>query len=66
MKHKKTVEPDKPTCEECRKTIPPSVALSEEGSDYIRYFCGADCYEAWKRRRPVGDPSDSNHHDDPR
>ena len=66
MEHRKVVEPDKPTCEECRKMIPPSVALSEEGNDYVRYFCGADCYEAWRRRRLAGNPSDSNHHDDPR
>jgi hypothetical protein len=47
------VEISKPTglplvpCEVCLKEIPKSVALSAEDQDYVRYFCGVDCYEEW-------------------
>jgi len=56
-KLKKTVEPDKPTCEQCNKEIPPSVAKSAEGTDYIHYFCGTECYEEWRHRQPQEDKS---------
>lgn len=38
------------TCRECRREIPPSEAKSVEGQDYVWYFCGLDCYQAWRRR----------------
>jgi ribosomal protein L44E len=37
----------KVSCEECRKHIPRSVATSTEGGEYIKYFCGLECYEVW-------------------
>ncbi|WP_408605648.1 DUF3330 domain-containing protein [Methylosarcina fibrata] len=29
----------------CSKEFPRSAALPVEGADYIRYFCGAECYQ---------------------
>ena len=34
-------------CEECRKHIPKSVANTAEGGEYIKFFCGLECYEQW-------------------
>ena len=33
------------------KTIPASVAVTFEGSDYVRHFCGSDCLADWCERR---------------
>ena len=38
-------------CEVCLKEIPKSGAKSDEASEYIRYFCGLDCYEKWQKSR---------------
>jgi hypothetical protein len=35
------------SCALCRSQIPKSEALSDEASDYVYYFCGADCYAKW-------------------
>jgi YHS domain-containing protein len=35
-------------CEVCLTEIPPSVATSHEGADYVHYFCGQHCYVQWK------------------
>lgn len=35
-------------CEVCLTEIPPSVARSHEGQDYVHYFCGDHCYVQWK------------------
>ena len=43
-------------CEVCLQEIPRSGAKSEEASDYMRYFCGLDCYEKWQK---------SHHHEKP-
>lgn len=40
-------------CEICLKEIPRSVAQSQEGSDYVYYFCGADCYQRWRAEPPM-------------
>ena len=37
-------------CEICMKEIPASEAKSDEASDYVRYFCGLDCYERWSNQ----------------
>lgn len=37
-------------CAICLKEIPISEAKSEEASDYVRYFCGLDCYAKWRRQ----------------
>lgn len=34
-------------CEHCRGRIPASAAVTFEGSDYVRHFCGADCLARW-------------------
>jgi hypothetical protein len=43
-------EPTLIDCEICFKEIPDSVAMTEEGEDYIVHFCGLDCYAAWKEK----------------
>ena len=63
-KLKKTIEPEKPSCEMCQKDIPPSVAKSGEAVDYVHYFCGTECYAKWQQQKPDDrkteqDPSDS-------
>jgi hypothetical protein len=35
-------------CEVCLKEIPRSVASSNEGTDYVLYFCGDACFEQWQ------------------
>ena len=35
------------TCTVCLTDIPKSVALTQEGEEYFRYFCGNECYEEW-------------------
>ncbi|NOR43030.1 MAG: DUF3330 domain-containing protein [Gammaproteobacteria bacterium] len=34
-------------CDVCMREIPVSEAKSEEAAEYVFYFCGPDCYEAW-------------------
>jgi hypothetical protein len=36
------------SCEYCRKNIPHSEAYQPEGQEYVAYFCGLECYEAWR------------------
>lgn len=36
-------------CEVCLKEIPRSVARSQEGSDYVLYFCGDKCFVEWQK-----------------
>lgn len=38
------------TCAVCMIEIPPSVAKSEEGTDYLQHFCGLDCMEVWQAK----------------
>lgn len=38
-------------CEACCKHIPLSSALTPEGADYVRHFCGTECYEKWQMRQ---------------
>lgn len=38
-------------CETCCKQIPLSAALTPEGADYVRHFCGVDCYEKWLKKQ---------------
>lgn len=37
-------------CEACLVEIPPDVALSFEGPDYVHHFCGLDCLAKWKQK----------------
>ena len=40
-------------CEVCLKEVPPSEAEGTEAVEFVRHFCGVDCYEEWinSRRR---------------
>jgi len=49
-------EQDKPItekivkCDTCLKEIPASSAKVDESSDYVRHFCGLECFEKWKQQ----------------
>ncbi|MCF6354688.1 MAG: DUF3330 domain-containing protein [Candidatus Polarisedimenticolaceae bacterium] len=38
-------------CKICLKEIPQSIARTEEGDDYVLYFCGADCFDQWEHQK---------------
>jgi nitroreductase len=38
------------SCFTCLKLIPKSAANSFEGEDYVRYFCGNECFTEWKKQ----------------
>lgn len=40
--------PARVACEICMREIPASVAHSHEGTDYVLYFCGNDCFDVWR------------------
>lgn len=50
--HKKPTNPPEASvaCEVCLKEIPRSVAHSNEGSEYVYYFCGDACYARWQEK----------------
>ncbi len=35
------------SCKTCLKEIPQSIAHTEEGEDYVLYFCGLECFDQW-------------------
>lgn len=37
-------------CSRCGSKVPSSTALSLEGADYLRHFCGPDCLAQWCRK----------------
>ncbi|HQZ45823.1 MAG TPA: DUF3330 domain-containing protein [Usitatibacteraceae bacterium] len=37
-------------CATCRAEVPLSVAAAGEAGDYVRYFCGLDCFAAWRQK----------------
>ncbi|WP_416224115.1 DUF3330 domain-containing protein [Thiohalophilus sp.] len=41
--------PEKVSCTVCRKEVPRVDALKDEGEEYIRWFCGLDCYNQWRQ-----------------
>jgi hypothetical protein len=45
-------EPVCVACEVCLKEIPHEQASIEEVDDYVMYFCGLDCYQAWRENNP--------------
>ncbi|HUW29886.1 MAG TPA: DUF3330 domain-containing protein [Sulfuriferula sp.] len=47
------------SCAVCKVEIPASVALNEEGSDYIQHFCGLDCLATWTREKGQETPKGS-------
>ncbi len=40
--------PQKVNCQVCRREIPRIDAIADEGEEYIRWFCGFDCYRKWQ------------------
>ncbi len=38
-------------CTVCLQEIPQSIAHTEEGGDYVLYFCGADCFDQWEHQK---------------
>lgn len=42
-------------CEICRQEIRAYNALTEEGEDYLLWFCGTECYAEWRREHPPAD-----------
>ena len=42
---------EKVTCDICLKEIPLSEAEIEHTLEYVRHFCGVDCYEEWVSSR---------------
>jgi hypothetical protein len=52
----KPAENEMVACEVCLKEIPVSEAKSEEAEDYVRYFCGIDCYQQWKQQAEDQNP----------
>ena len=49
MATNRPIDVERVTCETCLKEVPKSEATSPEGTAYVLYFCGLDCYEQWKR-----------------
>jgi len=49
------------SCKVCLKEIPRSVASSQEGSDYVLYFCGDNCFVEWQKDQSgAGKPDTKN------
>ena len=48
MQAQKTVQ--QVSCHVCGFEVPLSEAMVSEAVDYVAYFCGLDCYTAWKAR----------------
>jgi hypothetical protein len=46
------------TCEVCLKEIPVSEAKVPEAEDYILFFCGVDCYDAWQKQQSESEKSE--------
>jgi len=40
--------PPQVSCEACMRQIPSEEAYRAEAEDYVLWFCGLDCYTAWK------------------
>lgn len=52
-----TVAPAHVRCEVCMKEIPASEAIVPEASDYVAHFCGAQCYDQWRKQAASPAPS---------
>jgi len=46
------------SCAVCLAEAPISVAVAGEAGDYVRYFCGLDCFAAWRRQGAGQDSAD--------
>ncbi|MDH4275489.1 MAG: DUF3330 domain-containing protein [Gammaproteobacteria bacterium] len=38
-------------CEVCLTEIPESGAKNAEAKDYVRHFCGLECYQKWEQNK---------------
>ena len=38
-------------CSICMQEIPATGGASEEAEDYVRHFCGLECYAQWAQQR---------------
>ena len=47
-KQDKPVEDKMIACSVCMKEIPASEAMVDEAAEYVRYYCGLECFEKWK------------------
>lgn len=45
--HPKPELPEQIACEVCLKEVPKTGALHAEGTEYVLYFCGTDCFQKW-------------------
>lgn len=43
-------------CEICMQEIPATGGASEEAEDYVRHFCGLECYAQWAEQRSESEP----------
>ena len=50
IEHTKKRPEELVSCDICLKEIPVSEAKNDEASDYVRHFCGVDCYDKWKHQ----------------
>lgn len=50
MSGKSKKHDSKVACTICLKEVPTSEAKSDEASDYVRHFCGLDCYDKWRKK----------------
>jgi len=46
--------PDTVKCAVCRREIPRIDAITDEGADYVRWYCGFDCYQERQQNRLPG------------
>lgn len=37
------------SCRQCMREVPKSEAKVREAEDYVMYFCGLDCLDAWEK-----------------
>ena len=38
------------TCELCLAELPPDEIENSDAQDYVRHYCGPDCFEQWRLR----------------
>jgi len=39
------------TCHECATDVPAEKAVKSEAQDYVRHFCGLECFGRWHTRQ---------------
>ena len=44
---------EKIPCEQCKKHIPKSAAVTFEGADYTFHFCCPKCLDYWKKDHKI-------------